>query len=107
RVSAVRALRHIKTPDVTQALVNRAARDEDSYVRKEAISLLAGREQQGILNTIGELLQGEPLTSVRRAALDALAGRPMDEELLALLSDVVSSDPDSSLRSYALELLGR
>gem|GEM_PF-4280772 len=107
RVSAVRALRHIETPDATQALVNRAARDEDSYVRKEAITLLAGREQQGVLNTIGELLQGEPLASIRRAALDALADRPMDEELLALLSDVVSSDPDSSLRSYALELLGR
>ena len=107
RVSAVRALRHIETPDATQALVNRAAQDEDSYVRKEAITLLAGRGQQGVLNTIGELLQGEPLASVRRAALDAIADRPMDEELLALLSDVVSSDPDSSLRSYALELLGR
>ncbi|MCH2107002.1 MAG: HEAT repeat domain-containing protein [Planctomycetes bacterium] len=105
RLSAVRALRHLNSSEATQALAGRAALDQDAHVRREAITLLAGREQEGVLPAVSELLQEEPLSSVRRAALDALANRPMDDELLSLLSSVASSDPDSSLRSYALELL--
>jgi len=106
RISAVRALRHLDSSEATQALAGRAALDQDAFVRREAITLLASREQEGVLPAVSELLQEEPLSSVRRAALDALANRQMNDELLSLLSSVASSDPDSSLRSYALELLG-
>ncbi len=106
RLSAVRALRHLESIDATQALAEQAGSDEDAVVRREAISLLAGRPHDGVVSAVSELLREEPEASVRRAALDAFVNRPMDNEVLELLSSVASSDPDSSLRSYALELLG-
>lgn len=106
RLSAVRALRHLESADATQALAGQAGSDEDAVVRREAISLLASRPHEGVVPAVSELLREEPEASVRRAALDALANREMDDEVLELLSSVASSDQDSSLRAYALELLG-
>ena len=106
RLSAVRALRHLNTPEVTQALIGPASLDRDATVRAEALTLLAGRAHEGALAVVGELLSEEPETSVRRAALEALVGRPMDSEVHQLLSAVASTDPDGSLRAYALTLLG-
>jgi len=106
RLSAVRALRHLDSPETTQALVGPASHDQDAVVRAEAISLLAGRTQNGVLSVVGELLGEEPEASVRRAALEALVNRPMDEEVHKLLSAVATTDPDSALRAYALTLLG-
>ena len=106
RLSAVRALRHLESTDATQTLVGQAGIDEDPVVRREAISLLASRPHDGVVPAVSELLRDEPEVSVRRAALGALVNRQMDDELLELLSSVASSDPDTSLRAYALKLLG-
>ena len=43
---------------------------------------------------------------MRRSALERLAQRPLNGELVVLLSIVVTSDPDIMLRAYALTLLG-
>ena len=102
----MRALRHLDSPETTQALVGPASHDQDAVVRAEAIPLLAGRTQNGVLSVVGELLGEEPEASVRRAALEALVNRPMDEEVHKLLSAVATTDPDSALRAYALTLLG-
>lgn len=105
RLSAVRALRHLDSSAATQALVDPAGDDADPIVRAEAISLLARRTHPGTLTVLGELLSAEPQTSVRRAALEALAERGTDEEVQQLLSTIAASDPDGSVRAYALDLL--
>jgi HEAT repeat protein len=102
----VKALRDIDLPLTTQALINLGGTDESAIVRSEAFALLSGRDGSEAIQALSDLLRDEPEVAVRRSALERLAQRPLNGELVVLLSIVVISDPDIMLRAYALTLLG-
>lgn len=106
RVAAVRALRGIKLHQATEDLIVLSRTEEDPVVRGEALKVLSEREEGSATQALGQLLQDEPQVKLRRAAIEVLAQRPLNSEMVLLLSAVTTSDPDIMLRAYALSLLG-
>jgi len=106
RVAAVKALRGIKLNEATEDLIALGRIEEEPLVRGEALKVLSEREEGAATQALGRLLQDEPQVELRRAAIEVLAQRPLNNELIILLSAITTSDPDIMLRAYALSLLG-
>ena len=106
RVTAVKALRGIKLNEATEDLIALGRTEEEPLVRGEALKVLSEREEGAATQALAQLLQDEPQVKLRRAAIEVLAQRPLNSELIVLLSAITTSDPDIMLRAYALSLLG-
>ncbi len=86
RGAAGRALARREDPGVTAALLNRLA-DDDADVRGAAGRALAGREDPGVTAALLGRLASDGRARVRRAAVDALAGRAATQDLLTLAEE--------------------
>jgi hypothetical protein len=106
RTTAVKALRGLDFFESTQALIKVGGTDESAAIRSEALALLSERDESKATQALSRLLRDEPEVAVRRSALERLAQRPLNGELIVLLSIVITSDPEIMLRAYALTLLG-
>ena len=90
----------------TSGLIALGRTEEEPLVRGEALKVLSEREEGAATQALARLLQDEPQVKLRRAAIEVLAQRPLNNELIILLSAITTSDPDIMLRAYALSLLG-
>jgi HEAT repeat protein len=106
RTAAVKALRGLDLLEVNQALIKLGGTDESAAIRSEALALLSKRDGSEVIQALSRLLRDEPEVAVRRSALERLAQRPLNGDLIVLLSIVITSDPEIMLRAYALTLLG-
>lgn len=90
--------------DAEPSWFDRAARDPDSAVRREAIRVLALHRPSRRAHLLRELAQHDPADEVRAAALDALCrvvGRPQPEPAVRN-----AESSDVAVRAAAARLLG-
>lgn len=108
RTAAVTALRRIATEDATNLLASTAIDDATPRVRGAAVDILASRNGEFARAAFERAILTDPAERVRRAAILAL-GREVQThpDAQRLLRRVAATDSSTTLRSLALEVLGR
>ena len=107
REHAVFALTQSSEPEAIGAIVRVAKEDKVPHVRGQALFWLAQRAtQQQAAGVIGEALDKDPETEVKKKAVFALTQMPNDEGVPMLIR-VARSNPNAAVRKQAMFWLGQ
>jgi hypothetical protein len=107
RGRAIRALRFIVDPTVDPLLASLLQNKSSEHIRLSAIGTIRHRDVGPFTMALADLAQGDPVETVRQAAIDLLGNRMRElPALRTVLERAQKQDPNPKVRELAARHLG-